>query len=482
MRDVEHSAVVFVDSEVLRAALIVVEIILGAVAVGLVRDLLGGEALRQRKLDGNAAVEHVVGDILGFAFLFTVDVNGGSRVSFKGQGSVVGIAQGRSNGLDSDIDYNGDGIAFIELGSLNTSISNQLVLRIVGQSIRNIFDSGPADDSLNSIGISSFNALINGNSDFISHDDGHFIRLFIGHHIGVTSLIGLDDIVVIVNISAGVNGEVTAGDSKGCIGVDLKSTGDVTASDGSACLVRCRRLGRGQIGSIIVVQANCGSRTGNVTTGDFADCTSRFVLIRAEVPDTETASGNRTISDFADRTPVLDAGLICGGESAAADFVNGALVLESNETVLSECATGDFTNRTGIAEQRGEFTDGEEFTTRNFRNCCIGVVIYDVPAVAVCTACINAGIDTTGKLTVLDFGNGTGVVNGGAAVAHIVNNAAADTIKDGQSTLVSDSVFAGSFCNSFVLSRCGVNDFVTVQVESQVCISGDSNTFDSIIQ
>ena len=214
MRDVEHSAVVFVDSEVLRAALIVVEIILGAVAVGLVRDLLGGEALRQRKLDGNAAVEHVVGDILGFAFLFTVDVNGGSRVSFKGQGSVVGIAQVRSNGLDSDIDYNGDGIAFIELGSLNTSISNQLVLRIVGQSIRNIFDSGPADDSLNSIGISSFNALINGNSDFISHDDGHFIRLFIGHHIGVTSLIGLDDIVVIVNISAGVNGEVTAGDGE----------------------------------------------------------------------------------------------------------------------------------------------------------------------------------------------------------------------------------------------------------------------------
>ena len=127
-------------------------------------------------------------------------------------------------------------------------------------------------------------------------------------------------------------------------------------------------------------------------------------------------------------------------------------------------------------------TDGEEFTTRNFRNCCIGVVIYDVPAVAVCTACINAGIDTTGKLTALDFGNGTGVVNGGAAVAHIVNNAAADTIKDGQSTLVSDSVFAGSFCNSFVLSRCGVNDFVTVQVESQVCTSGDSNTFDSIIQ
>ncbi len=60
-------------------------------------------------------------------------------------------------------------------------------------------------------------------------------------------------------------------------------------------------------------------------------------------------------------------------------------------------------------------------------------------------------------------------------MAHIINNAATDAIKNGQSAFVGDSVLAGSFCNFLILGCCRVDDFVTGEVEGNggVCRDGD---------
>ena len=60
-------------------------------------------------------------------------------------------------------------------------------------------------------------------------------------------------------------------------------------------------------------------------------------------------------------------------------------------------------------------------------------------------------------------------------MAHIINNAATDAIKNGQSAIVGDSVLAGRFCNFLILGCCRVDDFVTGEVEGNGGVCGDGD-------
>ena len=67
-------------------------------------------------------------------------------------------------------------------------------------------------------------------------------------------------------------------------------------------------------------------------------------------------------------------------------------------------------------------------------------------------------------------------------MAHIIHNTGANAVKNRQSTVVGDGMFARVFCNVFILSSCGIDQRVTIKIKRDGIARGNGNIRGHIFQ